>query len=126
MSETQNVYGVNESNAILLLEAAQKLDLDPAVVATTTSGYFTVPAEVAAKAGFDENGLPTKADAKKAAKVEGEKEAEAQAAREADEQQAKDAAETLQKEADARAKATKATTAKSTTAKKATTAKSGS
>lgn len=91
----QNVHGINESNAVLLLAAAQELNLDPGVVQTTTSGYFVVPEEVAKKAGFDENGLPSAKAAKKAADKEAEREAELEAARQADAKAAEDAAKEL-------------------------------
>ena len=92
----QNVYGVNESNAILLLEAAQKLDLDPGVVETTTMGHFVVPEEVAKAAGFDEDGRPSKKAAKDAAQTEQDKADEAQAASDALAADAKAAAEAQQ------------------------------
>lgn len=97
MSENthQNVYGVNESNAILLLEAAQKLDLDPSVVQTTTSGYFVVPVEVADKAGFDETGRASAKKAQAAAKTEQEKADALEAARQADAAEAAAAADAL-------------------------------
>ncbi|HEY5986947.1 MAG TPA: hypothetical protein VIV12_11310 [Streptosporangiaceae bacterium] len=60
------VRGHDQDHAVLLLAAAQELDLDPSVVQTTDSD-FVVPDEVAAKAGFDENGNLKKAAAKKAA-----------------------------------------------------------
>jgi hypothetical protein len=42
---------ITQENAINLLEAADELDLDPSVVATTSFGWFEVPKEVADKAG---------------------------------------------------------------------------
>lgn len=61
---------INRENAILLLAAARELGLDSGVVRTApTEGQFTVPAEVADKAGLgeDTNEQPKKAPAKKAA-----------------------------------------------------------
>lgn len=68
------IKGQSRDSAILLLEAAHKLDL-PAGVVRTVEGGFRVPAEVAEKAGFDENGEPVK-KAAKAAKQESEPEPE--------------------------------------------------
>lgn len=68
MSDKIKVRGLNGDNATLLLAAAQELGLPADVVRTApTEGVFVVPAEVADKAGFDENGLPAKRAAKKAA-----------------------------------------------------------
>jgi hypothetical protein len=53
--------------ATLLLAAAEELDQDQGVV-RTVEGAFQVPADVAEKAGFDEEGKPKKGAAKKAAK----------------------------------------------------------
>jgi hypothetical protein len=76
MSDDQiTVPGQSHDNAVLLLEAAQQLDLDPSVVRTTEGG-FLVPKEVADKAGFDENGKPTGKAAKEAAKAAEENAAE--------------------------------------------------
>lgn len=47
------VEGLTAENAVLLLAAAEELDLDPSVVQTTTDNVFLVPAEVAEKAGLD-------------------------------------------------------------------------
>lgn len=44
--------GHSEENAVLLLDAADKLGLEPDVVRTTSFG-FSVPEEVAKKAGLD-------------------------------------------------------------------------
>lgn len=60
------VPGQTHDNAVLLLEAAQSLELDPGVV-RTVEGAFDVPAEVAKKAGFDEDGNPKSKAAKEAA-----------------------------------------------------------
>ena len=68
--KTVTVPGLSHDNAVLLLEAAQSLELDPGVVRTNGLGQFEVPAEVAKKAGFDEEGKPTS----KAAKEAGEQE----------------------------------------------------
>jgi hypothetical protein len=48
--EKVQVDGLTQDNAILLLEAAEKLDLDASVVETTSDGHFLVPKEVADKA----------------------------------------------------------------------------
>lgn len=53
MADVQ-VNGQNAENAILLLEAAEKLDLAPGVVRTTSKGHFLVPEEVAKEAGLVE------------------------------------------------------------------------
>jgi hypothetical protein len=66
MSDTVHIEGQSHDNAVLLLDAAQALELDPGVVKTSGDG-FDVPTEVATKAGFDEDGQPKKAAAKKAA-----------------------------------------------------------
>jgi hypothetical protein len=47
------VHGLTSDNATLLLAAAEELDLDQSVVATTSQGYFLVPEAVAKKAGLD-------------------------------------------------------------------------
>lgn len=65
--KTVTVPGLSHDNAVLLLEAAQSLDLDPGVVRTNGTGGFEVPAEVAKKAGFDEEGKPSSKAAKEAA-----------------------------------------------------------
>lgn len=65
--KTVTVPGLSHDNAVLLLEAAQSLELDPGVVRTNGTGGFEVPAEVAKKAGFDEEGKPTGKAAKEAA-----------------------------------------------------------
>jgi hypothetical protein len=65
--KTVTVPGLSHDNAVLLLEAAQSLELDPGVVRTNGLGEFEVPAEVAKKAGFDEEGKPTSKAAKDAA-----------------------------------------------------------
>lgn len=67
MSDQITVPGQSHDNAVLLLEAAQALDLPPGVV-TTVEGGFRAPKEVAEKAGFDEDGKPTSKAAKEAAK----------------------------------------------------------
>lgn len=64
--ETIHVPGQTHDNAVLLLDAAQSLELDPGVVKTSGDG-FDVPAEVAKKAGFDEEGNPKSKAAKEAA-----------------------------------------------------------
>lgn len=46
------IKGQSKDDAVLLLEAAQKLDLPAGVVRTVTGG-FRVPVEVAEKAGLD-------------------------------------------------------------------------
>lgn len=52
MSDNETVkVEITQENAINLLEAADELDLDPSVVATTSFGWFEVPQEVAEKAG---------------------------------------------------------------------------
>lgn len=65
--DTITVPGLSHDNAVLLLEAAQSLELDPGVVRTNGTGGFEVPAEVAKKAGFDEEGKPSSKAAKDAA-----------------------------------------------------------
>lgn len=45
------IAGKTHDNAVLLLDAAEQLDLSPAVVLTTSNG-FNVPEEVAVKAGL--------------------------------------------------------------------------
>src|SRR6478736_2636999 len=47
------VADLTSDNATLLLAAAEELDLDPSVVATTSHGHFLVPEDVAKKAGLD-------------------------------------------------------------------------
>lgn len=64
--KTVTVPGLSHDNAVLLLEAAQSLNLDPGVVRTNGLGQFEVPAEVAKKAGFDEEGKPSSKAAKDA------------------------------------------------------------
>lgn len=63
-----NIEGHDSDTAVLLLAAAEELDLDPGVVRTTTSG-FLVPEEVANKAGLgeEEPKAAKKAPAKKSA-----------------------------------------------------------
>ena len=66
------ISGITSDNAILLLAAAEDLDLDASVVRTTSDGHFLVPEEVAKKAGIkaddDEDTKPAqKVAAKKAA-----------------------------------------------------------
>lgn len=60
---------INRDNAILLLAAARELGLDSGVVRTApTEGEFTVPQEVADKAGFGKDDkAQSKAPAKKTA-----------------------------------------------------------
>jgi len=65
--QTVTVPGQTHDNAVLLLEAAQSLELDPGVVKTNGEGGFVVPAEVAKKAGFNEDGTPKSKAAKEAA-----------------------------------------------------------
>jgi hypothetical protein len=67
MSDNIRVHGLHSDNAILLLAAAEELGLDASVVRTSTTGGFDVPKEVAEKAGFDENGVPSTKAAKAAA-----------------------------------------------------------
>ncbi len=69
MSENDQITvpGQTHDNAVLLLEAAQALELPPGVVLTVEGG-FSVPSEVAEKAGFDEEGQPKSKAAKEAAK----------------------------------------------------------
>ena len=50
--KTTKVYGLTSDNAVLLLEAAENLGLDASTVRTSSEGYFTVPQEVADKAGL--------------------------------------------------------------------------
>ncbi len=57
--------GRGADKAVLLLAAAEDLDLDPSVVRTTTKGYL-VPEEVADKAGLGEEKPAKKAAVKKA------------------------------------------------------------
>lgn len=77
MSDSIRVHGMTSDNAILLLAAAEELGLDASVVRTKpTEGVYYVPAEVAQKAGFDENGLPSSRSAKAAQKAVEEREAE--------------------------------------------------
>lgn len=52
MSEYVIVRGQSADNAVLLLEAAEKLDL-PSHVVQTVGGGYRVPAEVADKAGLE-------------------------------------------------------------------------
>jgi trigger factor len=66
MSDNVYISGQNADNAVLLLAAAEELEQDASVVATVDGG-FSVPVDVAAKAGFDEDGRPKRAAAKKAA-----------------------------------------------------------
>lgn len=89
MTDRINVHGVTSDNATLLLAAAEELGMDASVVRTTTTGYFTVPAEVAAKAGFDENGMPKSRAAKQA-------EQDAREAQEEQERAEREAIEALQ------------------------------
>jgi hypothetical protein len=56
MSEVEVPYGDSATDtAVLLLAAAEELDLDPAVV-KSQEGHFLVPEEVAEKAGVDYHG----------------------------------------------------------------------
>lgn len=68
MSEKVKVpfNGKASENAVLLLAAAEQLDLDPSVV-ETTSGAYLVPQEVKDKAFEEKKSEDTKAPAKKAA-----------------------------------------------------------
>ena len=52
-SKIVKVEGLTSENATLLLAAAEELDLDAGVVATTSFGHFLVPQDVAEKAGVD-------------------------------------------------------------------------
>lgn len=62
MNEVEVPYGDKpEETAVLLLAAAEELDLDPWVVRTVGGDVFMVPESVKAKA------FPTKAAAKKTA-----------------------------------------------------------
>lgn len=61
---------INTENAVLLLAAAEELELDPGVVETTSGGTFRVPQEVVDKAGLGEKPPAKKAAAKKAAATE--------------------------------------------------------
>lgn len=45
---------LTQDNAVLLLAAAQELELDPGVVRTTSDNVLIVPSRVARKAGVDE------------------------------------------------------------------------
>ena len=65
MSDKIRVAGASSDNAILLLAAAQELDL-PAHVVETTEGAFLVPPAVAEKAGFDEHGVAVEKGSKAA------------------------------------------------------------
>ena len=56
----ENTIRQTEENAILLLAAAEELDL-PANVVTTNNGALQAPDEVVKKAGL-ESGLPTKTE----------------------------------------------------------------
>lgn len=53
MSKTVRISGLKSETAILLLDAAQSLDLDASVVRTSSRGHFLVPEEVAKEAGVD-------------------------------------------------------------------------
>ena len=64
--QINNSVEINHDNAVLLLAAAQELDLPPGVVATTSDGYFTVPQEVVDKAGLGGKSSPSKAKVEKA------------------------------------------------------------
>ena len=66
----------NEETAVLLLAAAEELDLDPAVAVRTSEGNFVVPKEVADKA-FGKG----KTEAENTAKVQAEADAAAEEAR---------------------------------------------
>jgi 2-keto-3-deoxy-L-rhamnonate aldolase RhmA len=45
---------LSKDNAVLLLAAAEELELDPGVVRTTSDNVFIVPSDVAKKAGVKE------------------------------------------------------------------------
>ena len=75
MSEIE-IKGQSTENAVLLLAAAEELGLDAGVVRTDSNNRFHVPAEVAEKAGFDENGVPKSKAAKKAEEDAAEREME--------------------------------------------------
>lgn len=66
MSEKVYIKGQNHDTAVLLLAAAEELDQNVSLVRTVDGG-FSVPADIADKAGFDADGNPKKAAAKKAA-----------------------------------------------------------
>lgn len=66
MSDKVFISGQSHDNAVLLLAAAEDLEQDVAVVATVDGG-FSVPVEVAEQAGFDSDGRPKRAAAKRAA-----------------------------------------------------------
>jgi len=66
----------NEETAVLLLAAAEELDLDPAVAVRTSEGNFVVPKEVADKA-FGKG----KTEAENTAEVQAEADAAALEAR---------------------------------------------
>lgn len=68
MSDNVYISGQNADNATLLLAAAEELEHEPFVVATVDGG-FSVPADVAEKAGFDEYGRPKGRAAKQAEKA---------------------------------------------------------
>lgn len=67
------VKGLTTENATFLLAAAEELG-HPADVVRVSEGRFYVPADVADKAGFDENGNPRTKATKEAAKANEEAE----------------------------------------------------
>ena len=62
------VKGLTTENATFLLAAAEELG-HPADVVRVSEGRFYVPADVADKAGFDDNGNPKSKATKEAAKA---------------------------------------------------------
>lgn len=68
MADVEVPYGDNATDtAVLLLEAAQRLGLEPSVVRTSSKGSaFFVPEEVS-KVAFEPEEKPVKAAAKKVA-----------------------------------------------------------
>jgi hypothetical protein len=65
-NEINNEIAINSDNAILLLAAAQELDLPVEVVETTSDGVFRVPQEVVDKAGLGGKKAPSQAKVDKA------------------------------------------------------------
>lgn len=106
MADNEDVrVELSQDNAVLLLAAAEELELDPGVVRTTSDNVFIVPKDVAKKAGVKEAENDAEADRQAAI---------AEAAEAAEESQADNPKPTAKK-----ATAKKAT-AKKATAKKAT------
>jgi hypothetical protein len=97
---------LTQDNAVLLLAAAEELELDPAVVRTTSDNVFLVPGDVAKKAGLKE------------AEVS-DRQAEQDAALRAANEQAQEPAKPTAKKATAKkATAKKATATKTTSGRK--------